>query len=237
MTITETRPTFPPPPPVRTGRSAGRLAALVLGFCLLIGSAGALATAGLLSWADADRRDGDYLTTDETSLRSDSHALAVEKIDLNGLDGDWILGDARLRATSQDPDASIFVGVARTEDAADFLEDVTYTTVVDVDDSDPTYVDRVGNGAPSTAPEAADIWVAQASGTGTQSLTWTPREGSWTAIIMNADGSAGVDVRADVGATVPVFEWALWGSWIVGAGLAAGGGLLVTGALVRRKRA
>ena len=122
------------------------MAALVLGFCLLIGSAGALATAGLLSWADADRRDGDYLTTDETSLRSDSHALAVEKIDLNGLDGDWILGDARLRATSQDPDAAIFVGIARAEDAADFLHDVTYTTVVDVDDSDPTYVDHIGTG-------------------------------------------------------------------------------------------
>ena len=237
MTITETKPSIPPPPPVQTGRSAGRVVALVLGVCLLGGSAGALATAGLLSWADGDRRDGDYLTTDETSLRSDSHALAVDEIDLNGLDGDWILGDARLRATSDDPDTSVFIGVARTEDAASFLDDVTYTTVVDIDDSNPTYVDHVGNGGPSTAPEAADIWVAQASGTGTQSLTWTPRDGSWTAIIMNADGSAGVDVRADVGATVPVFQWALVGSWIVGAGLAAAGGLLVTGALVRRKGA
>ena len=205
MTITLTNPTIPPPPPVRTGQSAGRVVALVLGFCLLAGSAGALATAGLLSWAGDDRRDGDYLTTDETSLSSDSHALTVEKVDLNGFDADWLLGDARLRATSQDSDTSIFIGVARTDDVADFLHDVTYTTVVDLDHSGPTYVDHAGNGAPTT-PEATDIWVAQASGTGTQSLTWTPRDGSWTAIIMNTDGSAGVDVRADVGATVPVLS-------------------------------
>lgn len=236
MTMTETKPTNPSPPPVQVGRSAGQLAALILGFCLLAGSAGALATAGLLSWADADRREGDYLTTNETSLRSDGHALAVEKIDLNGLEGDWILGDARLRATSQDPDASIFIGVARSDDAADFLHDVTYTNVADIDDNQPKFVDHIGTGGPSTSPEAADIWIAETSGVGTQSLTWTPRNGNWTAIIMNTDGSAGVGVRADVGATVPVFDWALWGSWIASAGLAATGGLLVAGAFVRRRR-
>lgn len=95
----------------------------------------------------------------------------------------------------------------------------------------------ISSQAPSTTPAAADIWVAQASGPGTQELTWTPRSGDWTAIIMNADASSGVDVTTDVGATVPVFEWVVGALWLTGAALGLPGAVLVIGALVRRKQA
>ena len=59
-------------------------------------------------------------------------------------------------------------------------------------------------GAPSDRPADSDIWVAQAAGAGTQSLTWPLDEGSWTVVVMNADGSGDVDVNVDVGATAPI---------------------------------
>ncbi|MDZ5619404.1 hypothetical protein SFC88_01125 [Nocardioides sp. HM23] len=236
MTITAPHPRPPVPQPVRAPRrSARRVVALVLGLFLLIGAAGSLATAGVLSWFDDDRRDGDYLTTDETSLDTGGHALAVEEVDLNGLSGDWILGRARLRATSADPDTSVFIGIARADDAKAYLRGVAYTTVEDVDDQETTNTDHIG-GAPASTPADADIWIAQTSGPGTQSVTWTPRNGNWTAVIMNADATSGVAVQADVGATVPVFGWVTCALWITGATLGLAGLALVGGGLLSRRR-
>jgi hypothetical protein len=36
---------------------------------------------------------------------------------------------------------------------------------------------------------------------------WTVRDGDWTVIVMNADGSAGVTVRADLAASLPALGW------------------------------
>jgi len=46
-------------------------------------------------------------------------------------------------------------------------------------------------------------------------LTWKPKDGTWTVVVMNADASRGVDARVDVGVHVNY----LW--WIVGGLLGA----------------
>jgi hypothetical protein len=56
----------------------------------------------------------------------------------------------------------------------------------------------------------------QASGTGTQQLTWEPAEGDWMLVIMNADGSAGLRVRALVGVEFPALSGIAWGLLIIG---------------------
>ena len=38
-------------------------------------------------------------------------------------------------------------------------------------------------------------------------MVWTVGNGDWTVIVMNADGSPGVSVRADVGASLPALGW------------------------------
>ncbi len=237
MSTTEVRNHEIPTTPPASGRrwSPGRVIMLSLAAFLLLGAASTFAGAAWLSSADDDRREGDYLTSDTRQLTTDGHALVMEEIDLDGLSGDWILGDARLRATSADPDASVFIGIAKTADAEDYLEGVHRSTVTDVDDGDAEYDEHAG-GSPSADPADLGIWVAQVTGTETQSLDWTPKDGDWTAVIMNTDGSAGVDVRADVGATVPLLERFTGGLWITGGVFALAGVVLLMGGLVRTKR-
>jgi hypothetical protein len=222
------------PSPSRKRRwTPANIGLLVSGVVMIIAGLGMFAGAGVLNAVDNHWRDGKYLTSDTTQLSTTGHALAVEEIDLDGLSGDW-LGRARVRATGSDPDADLFVGVAHTEDVAAYLSGVQYSTVDEIDDPETRYVEHVG-GAPSTEPAASDIWVAQASGSGTQSLNWLPRSGNWTVVVMNNDGSSSVDVTADVGATVPLLERVTWGLMIIGVVVAlTGAGLIVL--LVRRIR-
>jgi len=225
-------PTTPPAPEPRW--SPGRVIMLAVAAFLLLGAAGSFAGAAWLGAVDDDRRDGDYLTTDTRQLSTDGHALTIEEIDLDGLSGDWVLGEARLRATSADPDAEVFVGIARSDDAADYLRDVEHSTVTDVDDGEADYDDHAG-GAPSADPTDLDIWVAQANGPGTQSVHWTPEDGTWTAVIMNADADSDVDVQADVGATVPLMELLTSALWIGGSAFALIAAALVVAGLVRKR--
>jgi hypothetical protein len=51
---------------------------------------------------------------------------------------------------------------------------------------------------------------------------------------MNADGRPRIDVRADLGARIPALPWIAVGSLLAGAVFAAGGALLIAGAIHRR---
>jgi hypothetical protein len=65
-----------------------------------------------------------------------------------------------------------------------------------------------------------------AAGTGTQQLVWKVESGRGDVVVMNADGSAQVAVRADAGATVRALRW-------IGVGLLVGGlVLLVVGTVL-----
>jgi hypothetical protein len=91
----------------------------------------------------------------------------------------------------------------------------------------------VPGGPPAVPPADLDMWVAQTSSSGTQTLEWTPAAGNWTVVVMRADGSAGVATTLAVAATVPGLTVAAWGLLGGGAVLLAVGGLLVALALRR----
>ena len=60
-------------------------------------------------------------------------------------------------------------------------------------------------------------------------MTWKVRDGDWSVVIMNADGSAGVDAGVRAGADVPFLAPA---GWMTGGDLvllAGAGGLLYRG--------
>jgi hypothetical protein len=70
------------------------------------------------------------------------------------------------------------------------------------------YREHAGDSRP-VPPAQEDFWAASAQGAGTQSMTWKVRDGSWSVVVMNADGSRGVDAGVSAGPLCPSFaRWA-----------------------------
>jgi hypothetical protein len=74
-----------------------------------------------------------------------------------------------------------------------------------------------------------------ASGPGQRSLTWQPRSGSWTLVVMNASGSTPVASDVTVGAQLPVLGDLSVGLLVAGAVLALIGGAVLAAVLTRRR--
>ena len=184
---------FPAAPRRRTLPSA--LAALAGLVAVLF-----LAAGGAALYADGQKDDG-WFTTSDAHFSTDTRALATESLDmdLEGFDA-GLAGQARLQVTSA-AGGPVFVGIAPTEDVERYLAGTEHATLTDLDTSPFRATTETVPGARTPAdPAAQDIWSASTSGTGTQSLEWDIEEGDWSALVMNADGSPGVDVQASAGA-------------------------------------
>jgi hypothetical protein len=212
----------------------GRNMAFAGGLAALLFAVLAIVAGAIVLIVDQVRREDGYLTSDTITLKSGGYAVATDTIDLDGINAGWsgrsVLGDARVRVTGTRP---VFIGVAPADKAAAYLSGIEHATIDDIDGSTATYRQHPG-GAPDSAPADGDIWTAQTSGSGLQTLVWPVDEGKWTLVVMNADGSRGVDAAADIGATVPVLQRI--DDWLIDGGvmLALAGALLVW--LPRRRK-
>jgi hypothetical protein len=210
----------------------GGLGALFASLLLVLG--------GLALWGDSQKDERGYVMTDTRRFDADTRALASENLDVN-LDGaDWVFDETDLGKVTLDVESRaekpVFVGIARTGDVSDYLRGVAHTEVSDLDYGGPwgddlhaDYQDRGGSGRPAT-PAESDIWVASKQGSGSQTLDWDISDGNWSVVVMNADGSRGVDADIRAGAKVPFLEelgWSLAGTG--GVALVLGVGLMVLG--------
>ena len=140
------------------------------------------------------------------------------------------LGKVRLQVESRD-EKPVFVGIARTSDVENYLQGVSHSTLTDVNTSpfEADYDDHAGDRRP-VAPADSQIWVASEHGLGKQTLNWEIADGDYSVVVMNADGSAGVDADVSTGANVPFLDEIAWTA--VGSGgfvLVIGVALLVMG--------
>lgn len=150
----------------------------------------------------------DYFTTSFAPLRSDSAALVTREIDVEGRrptdpqndPGD--LARVRIQVRNVDRDTPVFVGIAKRADVERFLRGTTYDEMASFR-LDPLRVEwrrHVGR-VEGPAPREHSLWAARSepSGSGTAEVQWDKTSGEWMAVVMNADGSPGLDVRANVG--------------------------------------
>ncbi len=228
-------PPFQPPPRRSTG---GRIAALLAGSLVGVLALGLIIAGGVLLWGNGQKDDAGYVSTGSERLHTSTYAIASDDLDLDLDAPGWLVdrdrfGRIRLEATSQAA-KPVFVGIAPTRDVAAYLAGTAHASVADIDSPLLGGVDvglRAHDGTRRpTAPTEQGFWAASAHGSGTQSMTWEVRDGDWSVVVMNADGSSGVDAAVSAGADVPFLASAAWialGSGLVL--LAMAGGLLVLG--------
>ena len=214
--------------------SRGRVPLLVAAVITSVIALAMLAVGGGLLYADAQKDPDGYVTTDHHRVGADTAALVSENfdVDLDGIEGvvdPGDLGSVRL-AASPAADAPIFVGVARTSDVERYLSGTAHTVVSDIEEVAPDVSYRAAPGASrALAPPAdQDIWVSSSVGRREQAVTWDVRDGDWSMVVMNADGSRGVTTDLEAGVKVPFLAETGWIAGGVGALLA----LMATGLVV-----
>jgi hypothetical protein len=196
-------------------RSGGRIASIIAGAVAALLAIGFIAAGALLLWGDSRKDEQGYLSTGKDGYATSTYALASDNLDVD-LDGaGWIvdrgdLGNVRLKVESNAGNP-VFVGIARTSDVSDYLRGTSYTSVSDVDYSPfhASYREHGGDHRPAL-PANQGFWAASAHGSDTQTLAWDLKDGDWSIVVMNADGSRGVDTDISAGAKFPFLATLGW---------------------------
>ncbi len=206
----------------KTNRPGRRTDLVIGGSIVAIVAALGLAVAGVAIWTDVDKRDGNgYLSANAHRFETPTRAIATDEVTIGTEIPKWLIGNVRVEAASAKP---VFVGIARKAVVDAYLADVPHATAKDLD-LDPFQVPYVTHSGSTEPGRPADqrFWAASASGTDAAALTWKPKSGSWSIVLMNADGSPGVFADVSAGARI---AWLLW----AGIGVAVVGGLLLAAA-------
>jgi hypothetical protein len=199
----------------RAGWTLGRVASVVAGGLLALGSLGLVTAGGYL--LSAATGNGGWVALGHGSYQTDSYAVATDPADWGT--ATYALGavdKVRIRVTPSDPATPVFVGLARPDDVQRYLGGVRYVTAHGAPGYRVTYTGHDGQ-APATPPASAVPWTVQATGTGTQTLEFDAQQlrGDQVAVVMNADGSPSVSGHAESAVTQPSLPW-------VASGLLAG---------------
>lgn len=226
--------------PSATGGSrwtGGRIAAVAIGSLLALLGVALLGAGGTGVWADLTQRDAGYVTTGAHEFSTSAAALATEPTHLGSPGVEWLyspglLGTVRIRVTPLHAGSALFVGIAHSSDVDRYLAGVGHAVISDFFGSKQQ---TVAGGRPRSAPAAQHFWAASTSGPGARTLEWEPHGGSWSVVVMNANGRAGVGVSADLGARMPSVVWIALGLLLAGVVFLAGGGMLIASAVRARR--
>jgi chemotaxis protein histidine kinase CheA len=218
-------PVAPAPVQQTQGWGAGRIALVVIGSLLALAALAAVIGGATGLVFDQTQRDAaGYLMTDSKRFATPSYALVSDSYKA-GTASDWVvvgdlLGTVRIRSTSARP---VFVGLARASDVEGYLGGVEREVATEFD-ADPSDFQSFPGQTPATPPAEQDFWAASASGSGAQTVTWKPQDGSWRIVVMDPQAGAGVSTQLAVGAKFPDLIWISLGLLL--------GGLVVLGLAV-----
>jgi hypothetical protein len=219
-------------PPQKRPWGAWRTVLIILASLLVLLGGCLLVAGGIGLWAHQQRDADGYFTAGPEQFQTDTRALSAPSIDINlagpeVVPGQDLLGKVRIRAVSMDTDTPLFVGIGPSAEVAKYLEGVGHDELsdIDVDPFKATYTTRPGDESPGD-PAGQSFWVASDTGTGPRTLVWDVADGDWTILIMNADGSPGIDANVSAAAKFPIILPIAIGTLIVG------GTLLILGLVV-----
>ena len=180
-----------------------KIVSIVIGALLIIVGLGLLVPGAFLLWLHESQRDeAGFYETSSRAVVTETYALTSPEVDVHlGDVRDWIpegwTGTARLRVESSSKE--LFIGIGPTDRVAAYLSGVAHDEMQNFA-ARGTRIEyrRIEGGPPPTRPGDQDFWVASTSGSGP--LEWDVLDGDWTAVLMNADASAGVQADLRLGA-------------------------------------
>ena len=207
----------------------GKLIAAFVGVTMVIGSLG-LVVAGTFMVAATDDVDG-FISAGPVRVRTDAAAVVGEDIDLfldEPVRGSAFLGleniETRLAVNSRN-DKGLFVGIGPAGDVDHFLAGASYSAVEVF--GDDVVLDDFAGSSSVEPPDDQDFWVAS---TLDEVLNWDLESGLWTVVVMNQDGTPGIDASVTAAARVPFLRPIGAAILVAGLlGLVAGGTLVYFG--------
>jgi hypothetical protein len=182
----------------------GRVLLLVLGTILALLGLGLLAGAAGTGWANAQQRDGGYLTTPTERYQSPFYALTTQGLNIMAdRSVPDVINDGAGRLLVQGSTESgkdLFIGIAPQAEAARYLDGVARSELRKIEFSpfDVDYRQISGTEAPQP-PGEQTFWAASAQGSGTPRLEWDVQPGNWELVIMNGDASGQVTADLQAG--------------------------------------
>jgi len=188
---------------------AGKVIGVILGSLVLAIGVVLLIGGGTLVGISVGFTDDEgYLTSPAAGIERDTFAIVGEAV----FEGDWIWWyerptKVRFRMTG---DEAVFLGIAPRDDLDAYLADVSYSEIGDFEFREyrrrgvwaTDYTDHIGSSAPALPRDQA-FWHVTAQGEGTQTLEWEIEPGDWAIVVMNADGSRGIDAAGSIAIEAP----------------------------------
>jgi hypothetical protein len=201
----------------RTGLAIGGGILATFGTVLALGGGGILAIGGSDGTFSSGHRD----------VSSGTSALVSEVAKINGIaDVTDVLGQPRVRisADSVRSDKNVFVGVGPKAQVDRYLAGAPIDKVKDFE-VDPWSLDKTAReGTTKPKPPATQsFWVAKSAGS-TAAIDWKVRDGNYRVVVMNADGSRGVETQSRFEVEVPHLSTVALALLIVGL-ITVGGGI------------
>lgn len=143
----------------------------------------------------------DFFPTWKFEVQRDSRAIVLEPDGIE-FDGQWDMGEIGFFKILTDKNISgkdLFIGVAPVEKIRSYLKGVEYDkmTALWIFPPRADYQRYDGKQVPAD-PSSQGFWSTTSYGKGTNELIWDPEHDNASVLIMNADGSAGLDLGVQV---------------------------------------
>jgi hypothetical protein len=194
---------YPPLAPVAVPHSGRSIGTTIVGSILIvIGALAAISGGALLYLFGGDR----VLASAPHQVDTPTSALVTDLGTITNTSGVSVaIASPTLHVTaSGSADRPIFVGVGPADAVNRYLQGVSADRVTDLELS-RFVLDTIRQPGSATvqAPAAQDFWVATAQTTAVADLTWEIKDGDYSIVIMNADGSIGIDTEIGAGVGLP----------------------------------
>jgi len=205
--------------------NAGKIFSVTVSVIVLLIGLGLIAGGGALLWSNTFLRDSEgYYSTRTINIERNSYGVTTYPAHIEFGPAwlfDWSqLVKVKLKATSN-KNSGVFIGIAKEGDLFSYLNGVTYDEIRELDINRPFRPPRINyrefsGGELDTLPVEEGFWRASAAGRGTQVLEWGVEEGRYSLVLMNQDGSRGINIDGKIGVKVPIIGGIGIGLFIAG---------------------